>query len=84
MGTLAELIDKFRAEAGYPGGIRPRRDAERAGLAPALSRSGLDDPDVGVLRQRCGVRCSAIYAQNFPLATRTPKEVDFTAPGLAA
>jgi hypothetical protein len=54
MGTLAELIDKFRAEAGYPGGIRPRRDAERAGLAPALSRSGLDDPDVGVLRQLAG------------------------------
>ncbi|HEX3958318.1 MAG TPA: hypothetical protein VHZ03_17105 [Trebonia sp.] len=54
MGTLAELIDRFRAEVGYPGSIRSRRDAERAGLAPALSRSGLDDPDVRLLRQLAG------------------------------
>jgi hypothetical protein len=54
MGTLAELIGKFRAETGYPRGIRQRRDAERAGLAPALSRSGLDDPDAQLLRQLAG------------------------------
>jgi hypothetical protein len=45
MDKLAELIDQFRAEVDYPDGIRPRRDAERAELAPALSRDGLDDPD---------------------------------------
>ena len=54
MGTLAELIDRFRADVGYPGGIRPRRDAERAALAPALSRGGLDDPDAQLLRQLAG------------------------------
>jgi len=50
MDKLAELIDQFRAEVDYPGGIRPRRDAERAELAPALSRNGLDDPDAQLLR----------------------------------
>jgi hypothetical protein len=54
MGTLAELIDRFRAEIGYPGAIRPRRDAERAKLAPALSRDGLDDPDAQLLGQLAG------------------------------
>jgi hypothetical protein len=50
MDTLAGLIDRFRAEAGYPGGIRPRRDAERAKLAPALTHDGLDHPDAQLLR----------------------------------
>jgi hypothetical protein len=54
MGTLAELIDRFRAEVGYPGGIRPRRDAERAKLAPVLTREGLDHPDAQLLRQLAG------------------------------
>jgi 5-methylcytosine-specific restriction protein B len=54
MGELAELVEQFRAEVGYPGGNRPKRDAERAGLAPALSRGGLDDPDVQLLRQLAG------------------------------
>jgi hypothetical protein len=54
MDKLAELIDQFRAEAGYPGGIRPRRDAERAELALALSRDGLDDPDAQLLRRLAG------------------------------
>ena len=54
MDKLAELVDQFRAEAGYPGGIRPRRDAERAELALALSRDGFDDPDVQLLRRLAG------------------------------
>ena len=54
MGTLAELVDQFHAEVDYPGGIRPRRDAERAELAPALSRDGLDDPDARLLHRLAG------------------------------
>jgi MoxR-like ATPase len=51
---LAELIDQFRSEADYPDGGRPTRDSERAELAPALSRDGLDDPDVELLRRLAG------------------------------
>jgi MoxR-like ATPase len=51
---LAELVDQFRAEADYPDGGRPNRDAERAELAPALSRDELDDPDVQLLRRLAG------------------------------
>jgi MoxR-like ATPase len=51
---LAELADQFRAEVDYPGGIKKRRDTERAELAPALSRDGLDDPDVQLLRKLAG------------------------------
>ncbi len=54
MDKLAELIDQFRAEVDYPGGIRPRRDAERAELTPALSRDELDDPDAQLLRRLAG------------------------------
>ena len=51
---MAELIAQFCAQVSYPGGIRSRRDAERARLAPALSRDGLDDPDPQLLRQMAG------------------------------
>jgi hypothetical protein len=51
---LAELVDQFRAEVDYPGGIKKRRDTERAELAPALSRDGLDDPDAQLLRKLAG------------------------------
>jgi MoxR-like ATPase len=51
---LAELVDQFRAEVGYPDGGRESRDAERAELAPALSQDGLDDPDVQLLRRLAG------------------------------
>jgi hypothetical protein len=54
MGTLAELLGQFRAETGYPDATRLRRDAERAELAQALSRDGLSDPDVHLLRQLAG------------------------------
>ncbi|MGH3200412.1 MAG: hypothetical protein ACRDNT_31865 [Streptosporangiaceae bacterium] len=43
-----------RREVDYPGGIRARHDAERAELAPALSRDGLDDPDAQLLSQLAG------------------------------
>ncbi len=54
MDELAELVDQFRAEVDYPGGIKKRRDTERAELAPALSRDGLDDPDAQLLRRLAG------------------------------
>jgi len=54
MGELAQLVDQFRAEVGYPGDFRSRLDAERAGLAPALTLDGLDDPDVELLRRLAG------------------------------
>jgi MoxR-like ATPase len=53
-GHLAELVGQFRAETGYPGDIRARREAERAELAPALSPDGLGDPDPGSLRRLGG------------------------------
>jgi MoxR-like ATPase len=51
---LTELVDQFRAEADYPDGGRPTRDVERAELASALSRDGLDDPDAELLRRLAG------------------------------
>src|SRR5262249_13768375 len=51
---LAELVDQFRAETGYPEDGQPNRDAERAELAPALSQDALDDPDVQLLRRLAG------------------------------
>ncbi len=51
---LAELVEQFRAEVDYPDGGRPRPHTERAELAPALSRDGLDDPDVELLRRLAG------------------------------
>ena len=54
MDELAELVDRFRAEVDYPGGIKKRRDTERAELALALTRDGLDDPDAQLLRRLAG------------------------------
>lgn len=54
MDMLAELLVRFRAEVDYPDAARLRRDAERAKLAQALSRDGLGDPDVRLLRQLAG------------------------------
>ena len=51
---LFELVNQFRAEEDYPDGGRPQRDNERAELAPALSRDGLNDPDVQLLRRLAG------------------------------
>ena len=48
---LAELVGQFRTEAGYPGDVRARREAERAELASALSPDGLGDADPGSLRR---------------------------------
>jgi 5-methylcytosine-specific restriction protein B len=51
---LADLVDQFRADVDYPDGGRPKRDAERAELAPALSPDGLGDPEVELLRRLAG------------------------------
>ena len=53
-GRLAELVGQFRTQAGYTSDVRARREAERAELAPAVSRDGLDDPDPGSLRRLAG------------------------------
>jgi MoxR-like ATPase len=51
---LAELVEQFRAEVGYPDGIRATREAERAELAAALTDEALSDPDVELLRRLAG------------------------------
>jgi MoxR-like ATPase len=51
---LAELVDQFRMEKGYPGDIRPQREAERAKLAPVLSPDALGRQDPEPLRQLAG------------------------------
>jgi 5-methylcytosine-specific restriction protein B len=51
---LAEQVRQFRAEAGYPGDSRSRREAERAGLAAALSADALKAPDAGSLHRLAG------------------------------
>jgi MoxR-like ATPase len=48
---LAELVSQFRMEKGYPGDIRPRREAERAKLASALSPDALGRQEPGPLRE---------------------------------
>src|SRR5262249_38504548 len=52
--NLPELVGQLRDETGYPGDIRARREAERAGLAAALTPEALDDPDVELVRQLAG------------------------------
>jgi MoxR-like ATPase len=54
MDELAELVDQFRAEVGYPGDVQARRAAERAELAAALTDEALSDPDVELLRRLAG------------------------------
>ena len=53
MDELAELVDQFRAETGYPAG-RVERDTERGELAQALTPEGLTEPDVRLLRRLAG------------------------------
>jgi MoxR-like ATPase len=51
---LAELVDQFRAEVGYPGDVQARREAERSELAAALTEEALGDPDAELLRRLAG------------------------------
>lgn len=54
VNELAELVERFRADVGYPPEGRVERERERDELAAALAPHALDDPDVPVLRRLAG------------------------------
>jgi MoxR-like ATPase len=51
---LTELVEQFRAEVEYPTEGRTHRNAERSELFAALTREGLEDPDLQTLRRLAG------------------------------
>ena len=54
LDALAELVEQFRVDVGYPAGGRNEQSEQRAELAAALTPDGLVDPDVRLLRRMAG------------------------------